>query len=313
MFSENILKLVLLLLFMEITFLGTSSMVPTKDRNVQGIYLERNGEGILFDCGEGTQRQMNIANINRHKVRKIFISHWHGDHVSGLVGLIQTVGNVENPGKITIFGPIGTKHHMHHILNSCIFDLRIELEILEFDVKGIETIHETDEYFVLAAPMTHGVPCLAYSFVEKDRRKMNMNKLKSLGVLGPKVGRLQRGEIVEIEGKQINPDEVSSIIHGRKISFVFDTSLNDNIALISENATLLIGEATYDSSKDNKAEEYNHMTAEQMAIIANNSGVKKLVLTHFSQRYKTLHDLEKEAKDIFENTIMAYDFLKLKL
>lgn len=298
---------------MEITFLGTSSMVPTKDRNVQSIFLEYNGEGILFDCGEGTQRQMNIAGINRHKVKKIFISHWHGDHVSGLVGLIQTIGNVESPGKLQIFGPLGTKHHMHHVLNSCIFDLRIELEILEFDVKGVEVVHETSSYFVLAAPMTHGVPCLAFSFVEKDRRKMNLSKLKALNILGPSVGMLQRGEAVEVDGKKISPDSVSSLVKGKKISFVFDTSINDNISLISENADLLIGEATYDSSKDNKAEEYNHMTAEQMAIIANNSGVKKLVLTHFSQRYKTLHDLEKEAKDIFENTVMAYDFLKLKL
>ncbi|MFT4261127.1 MAG: ribonuclease Z [Candidatus Woesearchaeota archaeon] len=298
---------------MEITFLGTSSMVPTKDRNVQGIYLEYNGEGILFDCGEGTQRQMNIAGINRHKVKKIFISHWHGDHVSGLVGLIQTIGNSNNPGKLSIFGPKDTKEFMNNLLNSCIFDLRIELEVFEFDLEKKDVVFECDDYFVEASPMTHGVPCLAYSFIETDRRRMNSSKLKELGVVGVNIGKLQRGESVIVKNKTINPDDVSSILKGKKISFVFDTSLNDNISDLVENSDLLIGEATYDSSKENKAEEYNHMTAEQMAFIASNSNVKKLVLTHFSQRYKTLHDLEKEAKDIFPNTVMAYDFLKLKI
>ncbi len=298
---------------MEITFLGTSSMVPTKDRNVQSIYLEYNGEGILFDCGEGTQRQMNIARINRLKVKKIFISHWHGDHVSGLVGLIQTVGNTENPGKLTIFGPKGTKKHMAHLMNSCIFDLRIEIEIKELVADKPKVVFETDSYEVLAASMTHGVPCLAYSFVEKDRRKMNASKLKKLGISGADIGKLQRGESVKLTGKIVEPDDVSEVIRGKKISLVLDTSLNDNISLLAKDSDLLIGEATYESSKENKAEEYNHMTAEQMAIVANNSNVKSLVLTHFSQRYKTLHDLEKEAKEIFPNTIMAFDFLKLKV
>lgn len=288
-------------------------MVPTKDRNVQGIYLEYNGEGILFDCGEGTQRQMNIAGINRHKVKKIFISHWHGDHVSGLVGLIQTVGNTENPGKVMIFGPLGTKKYMNHLLNSCAFDLRIELEIIELDINDVQKVYESDSYDVFAAPMVHGVECLAYSFIEKDRRKMNVSKLKSYGVSGVNIGKLQRGKEVLVGNKKISPDDVSRVVKGRKISFVFDTSINNNIEKICKNADVLIAEATYDSSKEHKAQEYHHMTAEQIAFIAKNSDVKKLVLTHFSQRYKTLHDLETEAKQIFENTIMAFDFMKLKL
>ena len=105
-----------------ITILGTSSMVPTKDRNVQSIYLDYNGEGILFDCGEGTQRQMNIAGINRTKVKKILITHWHGDHVSGLIGLIQTLGNSKYASKLEIYGPKGTKRFMNNLLNSCVFE-----------------------------------------------------------------------------------------------------------------------------------------------------------------------------------------------
>ncbi|MFT4311510.1 MAG: ribonuclease Z [Candidatus Woesearchaeota archaeon] len=298
---------------MEITFLGTSSMVPTKDRNVQGIYLDYNGEGILFDCGEGTQRQMNIARLNRLKIRKILITHWHGDHVSGLVGLIQTIGNTPNPSKLTIFGPKGTKEHMHHLLNSCIFDLRIELEILEFDLKKKQVVFENDDYFIEAAPMNHGVPCIAYSFIEKDTRSMNAAKLKEFGVSGYKIGLLQKGKTVTLNGKEIFPGDVSSIKKGRKVCVILDTSVNKFCEEIARDSDLLICEATYESSKENKAEEYNHMTAEQAAILANNSNSKKLVLTHFSQRYKSVNELEKEAKEVFESTLMAFDFMKIKL
>ena len=120
---------------LEITFLGTSSMVPTKDRNVQSIHLEYRGEGILLDCGEGTQRQMNIAGINRTKVKKILITHWHGDHVSGLIGLIQTLGNSKDVSELSIYGPPGTKKSMSHLLETCIFDLTVDLNIVELDLK----------------------------------------------------------------------------------------------------------------------------------------------------------------------------------
>lgn len=298
----------------EITFLGTSSMVPTKDRNVQSIYVEYKGEGILIDCGEGTQRQMNIANINRLKVRKILITHWHGDHVSGLIGLIQTIGNTEEPKLLTIIGPEGTKKYMEHTLKSCAFDLQIDLNIEEHPVKEKTNIYENEDYYIEAAPMEHGIPCNAYSIVEKDKRKIDLKKLEEKGLKqGPKIGKLQRGETINYEGKKIKPEEVSHIEQGKKISFILDTLQNSNCEEIARNADLLICEATYASDKENKAEEYNHMTAEQAAIIANNADVKKLVLTHFSQRYKSVQDLQEEAKQTYPNTTMAYDFLKTRL
>ncbi len=298
----------------EITFLGTSSMVPTKDRNVQGIHFNYNGEGILFDCGEGTQRQMNIAGINRLKVKKIFISHWHGDHVSGLVGLIQTIGNTEYPDTLKIYGPEGSKKYMNHLLNSCVFDLRINLEVNEFKLKEKKVIEENSDYYIEAAPLEHGIPCLGYSFVEKDKRTVNMNALKKYGLkTGPLIGKLQREENVEFEGKTINYEDVTSVKKGKKLSIIMDTKQVPNCEVLAENADLLICEATYESGKENKAEEYNHMTAEQAAFIANNANVKKLILTHFSQRYKSVNELEKEAREIFPDTKTAYDFLKLKI
>ncbi len=298
----------------EITFLGTSSMVPTKERNVQSIYLEYKGEGILVDCGEGTQRQMNIAGINRLKVKKILISHWHGDHVSGLIGLIQTIGNVAEPGTLTIYGPPGTKKHMGHLLESCIFDLRIKLEIKEIKTEKKAVFFENEDYQLEAAPLDHGVPCLGYAFVEKNKRNINMDKAKKLGLEpGPLLGKLQKGQAVKHDGKTIKPDDVSTIKKGKKIAFIMDTTYCKACIELAENSDVLVSEATYESSKKEKAEEYKHLTTEQVAMMAGQSNAKKLVLTHFSQRYKTLHDLEEEAKRIFPNTVMAYDFMKIKL
>lgn len=298
----------------EITFLGTASMVPTKERNVQGIYLDYKGEGILIDCGEGSQRQMNIAGINRLKVKKVLVSHWHGDHVSGLIGLIQTLGNTEEPGKLTVFGPKGTKERMHHLLQSCIFDLRIDIDIKEVDAKKKEVIFENEDYEIEAAALDHSVPCLGYTFKEKDTRKINLEKAKKLGIPeGPLLGKIQKGESVKVKDKIIHPEDVSAVKHGKKVAFIMDTALTDNCYALAEGADVLISEATFESSKAEKAKEFKHLTAEQVALVANNSGVKKLFLTHFSQRYKSLADLEEEAKGFFEETTLAYDFLKIKM
>lgn len=298
---------------MELVFLGTSSMVPTKDRNVQSVYLEYDGEGILFDCGEGTQRQMNIAGINRNKVKKIFVSHWHGDHVSGIVGLIQTLGGSNNPKSLVIFGPKGTKKHVDCLLGSCVFDLRVDLKVKEILSEELSVVDETDSYLVSAIPMVHGVPCVAYSFVEKDKRKMISSKLKKFGVSGSDVGVLQKGGSVRVDGVLVSCDDVSKVVKGRKVCFVFDTLPNDNIYLIAKDSDLLVGESTYSFSLKSKAFEYMHMTSLEMAKIALSCGVKQLVLTHFSQRYKSVDELEVEAKSVFSNVLMAYDFLKIKL
>lgn len=299
---------------LEITFLGTSSMVPTKDRNVQSIHLEYRGEGILFDCGEGTQRQMNIAGINRTKVKKILITHWHGDHVSGLIGLIQTLGNSKDVSELSIYGPRGTKKSMNHLLETCIFDLTVNLNVVELDINEKKVFFENDYYFLEAAPLNHGVPCLGYSFVEKDTRKINLVKAKKLGLSeGPNLGKLQKGTSIKINDKIITPDDISKVQKGIKVTLIADTSFNVNSQELSNDADILICEATYEKKEEEKAEKYKHLISEQAAIIASNAGVKKLVLTHFSQRYKELDTLLEEAKNVFPNTILAYDFMKIKL
>lgn len=290
-------------------------MVPTKDRNVQGIFLSYKSEGILIDCGEGTQRQMNLAGINRNKVTMILVTHWHGDHVGGIIGLLQTISDKDNPPKIEIYGPKDTKKRMQHLLDSVIFDSNnLDLKITELNPNAVETFKETDDYFIQAASMDHTTPCIAYSFVEKDLRTVNLSKAKKLGLKeGPVLGKLQRGEAVSFEGKKIVPDDVSKIKKGRKISFVFDTVPNKNAYDLASDADLLVTEAVYLPNMKENAAKYKHLTTEDSGLIANNANVDRLIITHFSQRYKTTEDLEKDIKTYFANASVSYDFMKVKL
>ncbi len=300
---------------MQLTFLGTSGMVPTKERNVQSIYLDFKGEGILFDCGEGTQRQLQIAHLNAQKIKTILISHWHGDHVSGLIGLIQTIGNFsgQEAKPLRIFGPKGTKEHLHHLMNSCIFETKVDLNVTELDAKKLTTFYETKEYALLAINLSHSVPCLGFRFTIKQKRRMNQAKLAKLGIKGPAVGTLQAGKSILYQRKKIQPDDVSTLIPAKSIAFIFDTQLVDACYELARDAQLLISEAVYLHALEDKASFYKHMTAQQAAQVASMAGVKELILTHFSQRYKDITPLEKEAKAIFPQTICAYDFMKKKI
>ena len=301
---------------MKIVFLGTGGMVPTKDRNVQSTYLEYRGEGILMDCGEGTQRQMNLAGINRIKVRKILISHWHGDHVAGLIGLVQTLGNIDQPGTVKLYGPEGTKDYLDHMLKCCSFDMRLDLQVQEIRPEDDEpvTFFENDRYELQAVRLRHSTSCLGYAFVEKDQRKISMAKAKDHGLEeGPALGRLQKGETITKDGNTIRPDDVSTIKKGKKVSFALDTEPCPGLNNLARDADIFIAEATYESSLDEKAEEYKHLTAQLVAQVASQENVKKLYLTHFSQRYKTPEKLEEDARKVFPDTVCAYDFLQVKL
>jgi ribonuclease Z len=302
---------------MKLTFLGTSGMVPTKDRNVQGLYLDYNGEGILLDCGEGTQRQITHAGLNAQKIRKILISHWHGDHVIGLPGLLQTLANFRNQEKsLTLYGPVGSKDFISHMKQSCIADAWPELDIIELDPdsSGTEVFYENDDYCLEVAKLEHGVDCLGYALVKKERYNIDMQKLQSLGVSpGPHLAALHKGEDITVDGKEILASEVTTKKDSKKIAFVFDTKLTDACFDLAEGANILVSEAVYTSELEHKAEQYKHLTAKQVAQVASQCGVEQLILTHFSQRYKTSDVLLDDAKQLFENVTCAYDFYSVEL
>ena len=298
---------------MKLIFLGTSRMVPTRERNVQGIYLEYNGEGILVDCGEGTQRQMSIAGIKKNKVKKILISHWHGDHVSGIIGLLQTIGNEVKNSVIDIYGPKETKKRMNSLLNSCIYDANVILNIHELNPKKKIKFFENDNYILYCAPLKHNVQCIGYQFSEKDILKVDMEKAKKLGLKSsPLIGKLKEGKSILVDGKKILPEKITTVKKGIKIGFILDTLTCNGCIDVAKEADILICESSFSKEHDEKAENFKHMTAEKAAHIAQQANAKKLILTHFSQRYKQIDNLVEEARVIFPNTLAAFDFMQIK-
>ena len=296
---------------MELTFLGTSSMVPTKDRNHTSIYLDLGNKAFLFDCGEGTQRQLTLANLKANKISHIFISHWHGDHVLGLPGLIQTLAARDYESTLTIYGPKSTKKRIDYMFKTFVFDKKIDLNIIEIDDNQI--IFEDSQIMVKSFLLNHTIETYGFVIQEKDRRKIIKEKIKKLGIVGEEVGELQKGNPIKSNNKTITPNDVSYIEKGKKITIIFDTTLSKNLLDIALNSDILICESTYMDELSEKAEAYKHMTSLQAAQVASQSNVKQLILTHFSARYKVLNEIVEEARKLFKNTIAAYDLMKIKI
>jgi ribonuclease Z len=296
---------------MEILFLGTSCMIPTKERNTSALLLSYNEENILVDCGEGTQRQLRIAGIKPTKITKILISHWHGDHVLGLPGLLQTLGASEYVGKLMIYGPAGSKNYVEKMMNAFVFSNKVNFEVVDVTKR---IFFENEEFMLEAFQLDHSIDCIGFNFLEKDRLKIDTKKTKLLEIPdGPLLGELQKGKEVMFRGKKILPDDVAFKVIGKKISIIADTVLTENCVEFARGADMLICESVYDSTHENKAVEYKHLTGKQAGLIANNANVKQLVLTHFSQRYKNTQEIEEDARSVFDKIICAEDFMRLRL
>ena len=242
---------------MEIIFLGTSSAVHSYTRNHPAIILKAFGETMLFDCGEGTQRQLIFAKVSPMKISKIFLSHYHGDHILGLPGLIQSMNFRGRETKLTIYGPKGL-----YDLKDAIFHLgysKIEFPI-EFIEIGSQTVESTDEYIIKSQNVNHNVPCLAYSIEELKKPRFLREKAIELGVpVGPDFGRLHNGEEVEVDGKIIKPEQVLGPPRkGSKIVYSGDTTPCEEMVEFAKDSTLLIHESTYIKEDADKAEENFH-------------------------------------------------------
>ncbi len=289
---------------MEIVFLGTSSVKPTKERNHSAVFLSYGSDGILFDCGEGTQRQLTIAGIKPSKINKILISHWHGDHTLGLSGLIQTLGFMNYEQTLKIYGPIGTKKRIKAIFDSCDFEEKINIEVIE--VKEGK-IYDGDKYYIETYELKHSTRTVGYRFVEKNKRKINVAAVKKLGISeGPLLGKLQEGKSIVFNGKKINPKNTTYVIEGKKIAYVVDSVPTKNSIKMAKEVDILICDATYDSSLQEKAEQHMHMTAKDAGLIANQANVKKLIITHFSARYKDVKVLEEDDKLVIVRFYCSY-------
>ena len=294
-----------------LTFLGTSSMIPTKERNQSAVMIRYGSEGILIDCVEGTQMQMKIAGIPITKVTKILISHWHCDHTLRLPGVLQTLSASEHEKKLNLFGPIETEKRVRSLFGAFIFDSNLNLAIKEVS-DGV--IYDSDKFLILSAKLSHGVPTCGFSFVEKDRRRIDVKKAKKFGVTeGPHMGKLQNGESIVWNGKKISPDDVTYVVKGKKITYITDTVLCDACYNLANDSDILICEATYGDKLEKKSHSYGHMTAREAALIAKRANVRRLILTHFSARYKDANVLVSEAKEVFSDVVCAKDFMEIKL
>lgn len=299
---------------MEVIFLGTSEATPTAEKNQAAMLLIHKDEQILIDCGENTQRQIKIAKLNPCKITRILITHWHGDHILGLPGLLQTLALNGYSKTLKVYGPIGTKRFLNQILSMFLFVGKLKTEIHEINSNG--KFLESDDFRLEAYKMKHTAPCLAYSFIEKDRRRIKMDYIKKLGIKpGPLLGELQRGKNIKHKNKIIKAKQATYLIKGKKVTFILDTAINENCVKAAKDADLLISESTFlHREHADKAKERGHLTAKQTAEIAKKAKVKKLLLTHISQRYsKDETPILHEAKKTFKNTELAKDFMKIQL
>lgn len=287
-----------------ITFLGTSNAIPTEKRNHTAILLTHQGENILFDCGEGTQRQAKVANINLCKLTRICLTHMHGDHTLGLPGLIKSLEMSEYSRTLKIYGPIGTKKHFQ-LLQELYGRFNIKHEIHE--VSG--TFVNEKEFQIHADRANHTTHTNIYSFIIKEKTRLKKDKIKALKIPNsPLLGDLARGKTISLNGKKINPKSLIYKEPEKKISIILDTKFEQHLIKHASNSDLLICEATYSDEEKEKAEEYRHLTFKQAAEIAKRSKSKQLILTHISQKHEfNLKTLLAQTKKTFKNTSIASD------
>lgn len=289
----------------KVTFLGTGSMIPDANRSHPAFLISYKSENILVDCGEGTQVQFRKAKLNPCRITCILITHWHGDHTFGLPGLLRTLATSGYNKKLFIYGPRGIKKHLNEMFKA--FGNINEFKIETREVSG--KFLEKDDFYIEAEKMIHVQPCNSYSFIVKAKTRIDKAKLRKHGIKpGKHLSALKHGKHIFHNGKKYTPKYLTFTEHGRKVSFVLDTLNNKSIVPFVKDADLLVCESSFHSSLEKLAKEYKHLTSKQAAEIAKKAKVKKLVLTHLSQRYSKHPDrILKEAKKIFKNTILAKD------
>lgn len=289
---------------MDLWTVGTSSAVPTRERALACNMVNFQGERILFDCGEGAQRRIMMDKLGLMKISRIFISHWHADHFSGLLGLIQTMEMEGREHPLYIYGPPRTEEFTDRILDTGYFNRSYDIYVEDI-VEGDEIAGEG--YSIRPFEVEHGVNAFGYVFEEDSQIKANKQKMESLGIgSSPKVGKLKEGESVEWKGETVEPGQVTERVQGRKIVYSGDTAKCSNLVENAKDADILINEAT--CTHDIVEQRENHSSAKQAGEIASEAGVKKLILTHFSRRYRGNEEkLRKEAEEEFENVELGED------
>ncbi|MBV9205845.1 MAG: ribonuclease Z [Actinobacteria bacterium] len=286
----------------ELVVLGTASQAPTRSRNHNGYFLRWDDQGLLFDPGEGTQRQMTFARVAASDITRICITHFHGDHCLGLPGVLQRMSLDRVPHVVEAAYPAENTDVFARLRHASLF--RDALHLRERGVDGGFTVTGDAPFRLEARRLSHSVPAYGYRLAEPDGRRMLPDKLAALGITGPSIGLLQREGRLAAGGRTVTAGEVSEPRPGQRFAFIMDTRLCDAVFALADRADMLVCECTFANAEAALAREYGHLTAGQAGRVAAQSGARLLVLTHFSQRYEAAERLAGEAAEEFGGEVV---------
>jgi ribonuclease Z len=295
----------------ELIVLGTASQSPTKARNHNGYLLRWDTEAILFDPGEGTQRQFAFAGVSPAIVTQICITHFHGDHCLGLPGMLLRLSLDQVTHPVHLYYPASGEPHLHHLRHASIGHDTVDLHTHPVETPGV--VHHSDEYTLRCAALHHRVPALGWRIEEPDGRRMLPDRLAGYGIEGPEIGAMRdAGSLDTAEHGLVTLDQVSEPRRGQSFAFVMDTAWCDGALELAEGVDLLVCESTFLEAEADLAAATGHMTARQAGRLAAEAGARSLVLTHFSQRYGDEPEAEQrfldEARSEFAEVVVAHDF-----
>ncbi|MBT8252150.1 MAG: ribonuclease Z [Nitrosopumilus sp.] len=298
---------------MKLVFLGTSAAQPTERRGLSCICLEKDGEILMFDAGEAAQISYMKSGLGWNKKMKLFVTHLHGDHCVGILGLLQTMSMQNRTEPLEIFGPNGIEEFI--AANIKVLNFGLSFPVLINIIKEGKA-YEDKKFSIYVCKANHSVTAFSYLFVEKDKPgRFNIDEAKKLGIPeGELWNKLQNGSEIEINGKIVRPDQVlGEKRSGKKIGISGDTMPTKELEKFFEGCDYLVFDSTFLDEEKQRAQETCHSTAKQAATIANNAKVKNLVLTHFSARYKDEIGHLHEAEKIHDSVITARDLLEIEI
>lgn len=294
----------------ELVVLGTASQVPTRRRNHHGALLRWDGEGILLDPGEGTQRQMAVAGVPVGRVTRICITHFHGDHCLGLPGIVQRLSLDGITRPVPIHHPASGREHLDRLRHASVFDDRADTPYRPVTRSG--AIDESGPLVVSARLLDHPVEAWGYRFEERPGRTLLPDRLAAAGIEGPAVGELLReGRLRDSGGRTVSVEDVSVERPGQAAAFVMDTRRCEGALELAAGVDLLVCESTFLEAEADRAEETGHLTARQAAEIAREAGARRLVLTHFSSRYPDEQAFLAEARPVHPDVVAAREALRV--
>ena len=294
----------------ELVVLGTASQAPTRDRNHNGYLLRWDDLGLLFDPGEGTQRQMLLADVRTSMISHVLITHEHGDHCLGLPGVMQRMVLEQRRDPVVLVYPKAAEPYIDRLLGVGQYDGGPDILRVAVPDEGA-VLGLGEDRSLVAAPLDHRVPAIGYRLEERTTTRFVPALLERAGLSGPIVGRLRSEGRVDLDGRVVELADVSESVDGQSMAFVMDTRVCESAAELLDGVDLGVVEATFRMGDEDLAERYGHMTADQAGRLAADARVRRLVVTHFSQRYPDTEGFAVEAARHHPDVVAAVDLSRI--